>query len=92
MLDGDQRIRRGTRVVPMASDTGQEVYVVFEGVFPLDTTDTGTPNGWVRVRTPSGAHVDLPVEAVAEWDVDTPVLPDGRLAGLGALRPRSARW
>ncbi|SER96807.1 hypothetical protein SAMN05216199_1624 [Pedococcus cremeus] len=75
----------------MAVGTRQEVYVVFEGVFTLDPGAT-TDNGWVTVRTPPGARVELPVEAVAEWDVDTPVRPDGRLSEVAAPFPRGIRW
>lgn len=75
----------------MAFGTGQEVYVVFEGVFRLDPGAT-TDSGWITVRTPSGARVELPVEAVAEWDVDTPVRPDGRLAEAAAPFPRGIQW
>jgi hypothetical protein len=70
----------------------QEVYVVFEGVFALEPAGTGRDSGWVTVRTPSGTRVDLPVEAVAEWDVDTPVRPDGQLAEAGAPAGRGVRW
>jgi hypothetical protein len=76
----------------MADETGPEVYVVFEGVFALDPAGARTDSGWVTVRTPSGARVDLPVEAVAEWDVDTPLRPDGRLAEAGAPAVRGVPW
>ena len=59
----------------MKIERGREVYVFFEGVFALDeSVDTGT-SGWVTVRTPSGVRVDLPVEAVAEWDVEAAAGP-----------------
>lgn len=76
----------------MAFETSQEVYVVFEGVFALEPGGASTGSGWVTVRTPSGARVELPVEAVAEWDVDTPVRPDGHLAELGAPAARGVPW
>ena len=59
----------------MKVERGREVYVFFEGVFALDeSVDTAT-SSWVIVRTPSGVRVDLPVEAVAEWDVEAAAGP-----------------
>jgi hypothetical protein len=63
----------------MTFEHGHEVYVLFEGVFALDSTVDEARSDWVTVRTRRGARVDLPIEAVAEWDVETPVCPDGRL-------------
>lgn len=80
MLDGGRlqaTWERGVAVVTI--EQSQEVYVIFEGVFALDSAWDAPRTGWVRVRTPSGVRVELPVEAVAEWDVETPLRPDGRL-------------
>lgn len=65
----------------MTFDRGKEVYVFLEGVFTLEeSVDAGT-SSWVTVRTASGARIDLPIEAVAEWDVDSPIGPStSRLA------------
>lgn len=63
----------------MTLEPSQEVYVLFEGVFALDSTGDANRCGWVAVRTPSGARVELPIEAVAEWDVETPLCADGSL-------------
>lgn len=76
----------------MAFTTDEEVYVVFEGVFALERTAAGTDGGWVTVRTQSGARVELPIEAVAEWDVDTPLRRDGHLAEASAPAVRCVRW
>ncbi len=63
------------RRVSMKIERGREVYVCFEGIFALDdAVDTGTSK-WVTVCTPSGVRVELPVEAVAEWDVEVAVGP-----------------
>jgi hypothetical protein len=56
----------------MTFERGHEVYVLFEGVFALDETVDATTN-WIMLRTSSGVRVGLPIEAVAEWDVDTPL-------------------
>lgn len=63
----------------MTFEHGHEVYVLFEGVFALDSTVDEARSHWVTVRTPTGARIELPIEAVAEWDVETPLGPDGRL-------------
>lgn len=54
----------------MRADPGHEVYVVFEGVFALDRGVDLEASDWVTVRLPSGARVQLPIDAVADWDVD----------------------
>ena len=63
----------------MTFDHGHEVYVLFEGVFALDYPVDTASSEWVTVRTPNGACVGLPIEAVAEWDVETPPRLDGHL-------------
>jgi hypothetical protein len=70
---------------------GHEVYVLFEGVFALDSTVDDAHSDWVTVRTSTGARIELPIEAVAEWDVETPLGPDGRLASCEARSARAAR-
>ena len=72
----------------MTLERGQEVYVLFEGVFALDSTVDDAQSDWVTVRTPAGARLKLPIEAVAEWDVETPLGSDGRLGSCVRLDPR----
>jgi hypothetical protein len=71
--------RDEAKVAAMTFEHGHEVYVFFEGVFTLDSAVDAQKNEWVTLRTPTGARIDLPIEAVAEWDVHTPVRPDGQL-------------
>lgn len=73
----------------MTFERGQEVYVLFEGVFALDETVDATTSNWIIVRTSAGLRVELPIEAVAEWDVETPVRPTLRDEGL-AVRSSAA--
>jgi len=65
----------------MTFEHGHEVYVLFEGVFALDFPVDTAISEWVTLRTPNGARIELPIEAVADWDVETPPRLDGRLRG-----------
>jgi hypothetical protein len=64
---------RERAVAVMTFERGHEVYVLFEGVFALDETVDATITNWIMLRTSSGIRVGLPIEAVAEWDVETPL-------------------
>jgi hypothetical protein len=69
----------------MRVEPGHEVYVVIEGVFALDRAVDPETSDWVTVRLPSGARVELPIDAVADWDVDAlvgqPMAQRGRPKG-----------
>jgi len=56
---------------------GHEVYVLLEGVFQLDhavddvaEAEGGSPT-LVRVRTANGTRITLPIQLIAEWDVES---------------------
>jgi hypothetical protein len=52
---------------------GHEVYVLFEDVLALDDDVDPLRDGHVYVRTRSGARLELPIECVAQWEVETPL-------------------
>ena len=45
----------------MRFEHGHEVYVLFEGVFALDSTVDDAHSDWVTVRTSTGARIELPI-------------------------------
>jgi hypothetical protein len=62
--EADRMIRRG-----------REVYVLIEGIVELDEDVHPERDGYVNVRTHHGFRVALPIECVAEWEVDVPLGP-----------------
>lgn len=57
----------------MVFPSGHEVYVLLEGVFELDYDVDPQMDCAVRIRTRNGLRISLPIEYVADWDVDAPV-------------------
>jgi hypothetical protein len=57
----------------MVFPSGHEVYVLLDGVFELDQDVDAENDCAVRIRARNGLRISVPIDYVADWDVDTPV-------------------